>query len=98
MTNSACLLIFALFLTPSITLAQEPIVSAAPAPAATPAFYPVPELMSGFHQLYEQKFQQARETFSDWHSNHPEEPLGEVALAASFLFEEMYRQGVLDRK
>jgi hypothetical protein len=51
--------------------------------------------MSGFHQLYEQKFQPARETFNDWHSNHPEEPLGEVALAASFLFEEMYRQGVL---
>jgi len=51
--------------------------------------------MSGFHQLYEQKFQQARETFNDWHSNHPEEPLGEIALGASFLFEEMYRQGVL---
>jgi hypothetical protein len=51
--------------------------------------------MAGFHQLYEQKFQPARETFNDWHSNHPEEPLGEVALGASFLFEEMYRQGVL---
>jgi hypothetical protein len=51
--------------------------------------------MSGFNQLYEQKFDQARVTFSDWHSTHPEEPFGEVAVAASFLFEELYRQGVL---
>jgi hypothetical protein len=67
----------------------------APASSATPAFYPVPELMSGFHQLYEQKFDQARVAFSDWRSSHPEEPLGEVAVGASFLFEELYRQGVL---
>jgi hypothetical protein len=95
MQYSTYALAFILFLTPSITLAQEPIATTASAPAATPAFYPVPELMSGFHQLYEQKFQQARETFNDWHSNHPEEPFGEVAVAASFLFEELYRQGVL---
>jgi tetratricopeptide (TPR) repeat protein len=69
--------------------------TAAPTPAATPAFYPVPELMTGFQQLYEQKFDEARVTFNDWHSNHPEEPFGEVAVAASFLFEELYRQGVL---
>ncbi len=98
MRHSACVLAFILFLTPSITVAQEPpaiTAAAGPAPSATPAFYPVPELMSGFRQLYEQNFQQARQTFNDWHSNHPEEPFGEVALAASFLFEELYRQGVL---
>src|SRR6266849_4413366 len=97
MHHSARAMAFILFLAPAISLAQEPvaITAAAPVPSATPAFYPVPELMAGFHQLYEQKFQQARETFNDWHSNHPEEPFGEVALAASFLFEEMYRQGVL---
>src|SRR5712672_434448 len=101
MHHNARALAFILFLTPAINLAQEPAAMpapAAPAPSAStasPAFYPVPELMSGFHQLYEQKFQQARETFNDWHSNHPEEPFGEVALASSFLFEEMYRQGVL---
>src|SRR5467141_4076675 len=94
MHHSARVLAFILFLTPAISRAQEPSPISAAAPT-TPAFYPVPELMSGFHQLYEQKFQQARETFNDWHSNHPEEPLGEVALGASFLFEEMYRQGVL---
>ena len=101
MHHNARALAFILFLTPAISLAQDPAAMpapAAPAPSAStasPAFYPVPELMSGFHQLYEQKFQQARETFNDWHSNHPQEPFGEVALAASFLFEEMYRQGVL---
>src|ERR1700732_5477914 len=99
MRYSACALIFVLSLTPAITVAQEPTAitaaAAASAPSATPAFYPVPELMSGFHQLYEQKFDQARVTFSDWHSSHPEEPFGEVAVAASFLFEELYRQGVL---
>jgi len=101
MHHSARAAAFVLLLAPAIGLAQEPAAMtppSAPAPSATsasPAFYPVPELMSGFHQLYEQKFQPARETFNDWHSNHPEEPLGEVALGASFLFEEMYRQGVL---
>jgi hypothetical protein len=92
MRQGACALGFVLCLAPAISLAQEAAVSA---PPATPSFYPVPELMSGFRELYEQKFQQARETFDDWQSHHPEEPFGEVALAASFLFEELYRQGVL---
>src|SRR5690348_14751602 len=98
MRISACVLAFVVFLSPAMGLAQEPAATpatAAPAPLPTPAFYPVPELMSGFNQLYEQKFDKARETFSDWHSQHPEEPFGEVAVAASFLFEELHRQGVL---
>jgi hypothetical protein len=33
--------------------------------------------------------------FNDWESQHPQEPFGEVAVAASYLFEEFYRQGVL---
>jgi len=98
MHHSVSALAFLLFLTPAISLAQEPAAitaAAAPAPSATPAFCPVPELMSGFHQLYEQKFKQARETFTDWQSQNPQEPFGEIALGASYLFEEMYRQGVL---
>src|ERR1700757_4823392 len=72
------------------------IVGAQETPAKlTPAFYPVPELMAGFNQLYEQKFADARETFANWQSHNPYEPFGEVALAASYLFEELYRQGVL---
>jgi hypothetical protein len=63
--------------------------------AISPAFVTVPELASGFHLLYAQNFPEARQKFSDWESQHPEEPFGEVALAASYLFEELYRQGVL---
>ena len=61
----------------------------------SPAFKTVPELASGFHLLYSQDFQQAREKFDNWESQHPEEPFGQVAVAASYLFEELFRQGVL---
>src|SRR5258707_166928 len=61
----------------------------------SPAFKTVPELASGFHLLYAQDFPQAREKFDNWESQHPEEPFGEVAVAASYLFEELFRQGVL---
>jgi hypothetical protein len=60
-----------------------------------PAFTIVPELADGFHLLYVQKFPEAREKFSAWGMQHPEEPFGQVAVAASYLFEEFYRQDVL---
>src|SRR5260370_24999969 len=63
--------------------------------AKTPAFTTVAELSSGFHSLYAQNFSEAREKFGSWETQHPEEPFGEVAIAASYLFEELYRQGVL---
>ena len=63
--------------------------------AKSPAFTLVPELSSGFHLLYAQDFPEAREKFREWESQNPEEPFGEVAVAASYLFEEFYRQGVL---
>src|SRR5213592_4747727 len=62
---------------------------------ATPAFTNVPELASGFRSLYIQNFTEAREKFSSWDTQHPDEPFGEVAVAASYLFEEFYRQDVL---
>jgi hypothetical protein len=63
--------------------------------ALAPAFTPTPELTSGFQLLYTQQFPAAREKFTNWESEHPQEPFGEVAVAASYLFEEFYRQGVL---
>lgn len=69
--------------------------AAAPADAKTPAFVVVPELHDGFHKLYAQDFTGARATFEHWEEAHPTEPFGEVAIAASYLFEEIYRQGVL---
>jgi len=49
----------------------------------------------GFDFLYEQKFAEVREVFASWESRNPEDPFGVVAVAASYLFEELYLQGVL---
>ena len=54
-----------------------------------------PELDSGFHLLYELKPEEARAEFAIWQASHPEDPMGSAADAASYLFEECYRQGVL---
>jgi len=54
-----------------------------------------PELDSGFRLLYELKPEEARAQFAIWQASHPEDPMGSAAEAASYLFEECYRQGVL---
>jgi len=59
------------------------------------AFTEVPELKEGFRLLYVQKYPEARERFSAWTAEHPDDPFGFVATAASYLFEEFYRQGVM---
>ncbi len=53
------------------------------------------ELDVGFHLLYELKPQEGRAQFAVWQASHPEDPLGSASEAASYLFEECYRQGVL---
>ena len=53
------------------------------------------ELEGGFHLLYELKPTEARTQFAVWQKAHPEDPLGSTSEAASYLFEEFYRQGVL---
>jgi tetratricopeptide (TPR) repeat protein len=83
------LLLLALSVLPSAALAQEA------AEPETPAFHTVPELTAAFNLLYEQKFTEARNAFESWESNDPREPFGEVAIAATYLYEEMYRQGAL---
>jgi len=60
-----------------------------------PAFTSVPELEQGFRLLYEQKFADARTVFANWAAANPKEPFGQVAIAASYLFEEFYLQQVL---
>ena len=78
-----------LLLTPNVDFARE-------TPGAeSPAFTTVPELRAGFDLLYEQRFAEARETLAKWQSRNPEEPFGAVAVGASYLFEELYRQDVL---
>jgi len=92
-----CALACAISLAPAVVRGQSTsaLATAAPTPVATPAFSSVPELTAGFNRLYEQKFPEARATFVDWQSQHPKEPFADVAIAASYLFEEMYRQDVL---
>ena len=78
-----------LLLSPVIDFARE-------TPGAdSPAFTTVPELSAGFDLLYRQRFAEAREAFANWESRNPEQPFGQVAVAAGYLFEELSRQGVL---
>jgi tetratricopeptide (TPR) repeat protein len=74
------------------------ISAAQAAPQSTdpsPAFTTVPELKQGFTLMYEQHFSEAQAKFSAWAAQHPEEPFGQVALAASYLFEEFHVHNVL---
>jgi hypothetical protein len=78
-----------LLLSPAACFAQ----AANSSPGA--AFTTDPEMANGFHELYAQHFSEARTIFTNWESSHPEDPFGPVAIAASYLFEELYRQNVL---
>jgi hypothetical protein len=80
----------------ALSLLLGPVMGfAGETPDHAPAFTAVPELSAGFDLLYEQKFAEAREAFASWESRNPEDPFGEVAVAASYLFEELHLQGVL---
>src|SRR5882757_8051129 len=89
MRRLLCVAILALSLTPVATLAARPLDD------PSPAFVTDPDLAKGFHHLYEQDFTAARRIFTDWETAHPDQPFGQVAIAASYLFEELYRQNVL---
>jgi hypothetical protein len=54
-----------------------------------------PQIDTGFNLLYSLKFAEARKQFADWQQTHPSDPLGYIAAAASYLFEEFYEQKVL---
>ena len=80
----------------TVLLLLSPAISVGRAPSGdSPAFTAVPELSAGFDLLYEQKFAEARQIFASWESRNLEDPFGEVAVAASYLFEELYLHGVL---
>jgi hypothetical protein len=53
------------------------------------------DLDAGFRLLYELKPVEARAKFAARQASHPQDPLAYAAEAASYLFEECYRQGVL---
>jgi hypothetical protein len=53
------------------------------------------QLDAGFHQLYELHFADARTEITAWEKTQPNDAMGPMAEAASYLFEELYAQGVL---
>lgn len=67
----------------------------APAGSSQAEVLSAPELDAGFHLLYELRPEEARAQFAAWQESHPQDPLGSAAEAASYLFAECFRQGVL---
>ncbi len=61
----------------------------------SPGLSSVPELEEGYKLLYQQKFADARQVFQKWSAANPDQPFGQVSLAASYLFEEFFLQRVL---
>ncbi len=51
-------------------------------------------LDTGFHRMYELNFDAARAQFTAYQQAHPDDPLGDAAFAASYLFEELDSKGV----
>jgi hypothetical protein len=56
---------------------------------------PATPVESGFKFMYQLKFPEARAQFAAWEQQHPDDPMGYSAEAASFLFQEFYKQGIL---
>ncbi|MGH9689027.1 MAG: hypothetical protein ACRD5K_18290 [Candidatus Acidiferrales bacterium] len=57
-----------------------------------------PVLDSGFRQLYELNFEGARAQFRGFQQQHPEDPVGKAAEAASYLYEEFDAKGIFTSK
>jgi hypothetical protein len=82
----AAFLIAAIALSAPLCAAEERKSEAYPPRSA--AVSPSPLLDAGFHQLYELNFRDARGTFLSYQKEHPDDPLGKAAEAASYLYEQ----------
>ena len=78
-----------------LSAAFLPCTFAAVPSSLGPAFSSDPQLEKGYRLLYQQQFPEARAIFQKWIEEHPDEPFGDVSLAASYLFEEFFLQNVL---
>lgn len=70
--------------------AGPPPVGAAPAPALMQ-----PGIETAFRRMYELRFDEARAEIAAHRQAHPDDPLGVAAEAASYLFEQFNREGIL---
>jgi hypothetical protein len=89
------LALFLIWLATAVPAAFAQLQPSSLEPSGSAPIFSTPEIDAGFRELYELRFAEARERFAAWQGQHPNEPLGEVSIAASYLFEEFYRQGVL---
>ena len=87
----ACLSCAVLF-TSKKAVAQVMSTQAVPRMIADPSVVLVD---AGFRDLYELRFNAARVKFSSYQTMRPADPLGKVAEAASYLYEEFNAKGVL---
>jgi hypothetical protein len=71
---------------------QQPISTAASRAINSPV------LDQGFRQLYELNFARARAIFLSYEQQHPEDPVGKAAEAASYLYEEFDAKGIFTSK
>ena len=53
------------------------------------------QIEAAFHRMYELRFDEARAEIAAYRSARPDDPIGAAAEAASYLFEEFDREGVL---
>ena len=54
------------------------------------------DLDTGYRQMYDLNFSGAHQTFVEWETQHPEDPLGPVSNAAAYLFAEFNRLKILE--
>lgn len=52
-------------------------------------------LETGYHDMYDLRFDAAHHAFGEWQRLHPEDPLGPTSDAAAYLFSEFDRLGIL---
>lgn len=94
--RQSCPIALAIFLAVFLASVEKPLLAAGDSDAElAPGLTGDPQLSAGFQLLYKLKFDQARERFTKWEQEQPSHPLGPALEAASALFEEFYRKGVL---
>jgi hypothetical protein len=55
----------------------------------------IPPLETGYHDMYDLRFNDASKIFAEWQHTHPKDPMGAASEAASYLFSEFNRLGIL---
>jgi hypothetical protein len=76
----------------ALAQSQSPAKSSAPVMEADPS---AKVLESGYRHLYELNFDAGRKDFQAYQKMRPDDPLGKASEAASYLFEQFNRKGVL---